>query len=391
MTAIPDDPGRGRLRGVDALRGLSIVLVVWHHLGLRLPIPTSAPQPLREALTAMGLESVYVFFAISGFLIASHSLRRWGRLASLDVRAFYLRRAARILPPLVLLLAVLAVLHLAGAAHYVIDRPGQSLPGALGAALAFRINWYESVTGYLPASWDVLWSLSVEELFYLVFPLACLTLGRTRAFVPALLLLAASEPWTRAALRGQGLWIEKADLPGLSAIACGVLAALAVRRWPRVPRALPALAGGCAAVVIAVVYLQEGRVWHLVHHATLLLLAAAAAVLCASSAWSEGRAARSRPGVTARGLGGLLAPLRACGRLSYEIYLTHMFVVWAVVDLVMARGAPGLAWPVAYAIVIVLAWGLGAVVARRVSLPAGRALRGALSRRAPAPVTATTR
>jgi len=59
---------------------------------------------------------------ISGYLIASHSLRRWGRLAAIDLRAFWLRRAARILPCPVLL----AALHALGAADYVIHRDGQS-------------------------------------------------------------------------------------------------------------------------------------------------------------------------------------------------------------------------------------------------------------------------
>lgn len=369
--------GLRRLPGVDALRGLSILLVVWHHLGLRLPMPETVPAPLREALGSMGFESVFLFFAISGFLIASHSLARWGRPGAIDARAFYGRRAARILPLLALLLVVLAALHLAGAPHYVIDRPGQSLPAALAAAIGFRINWYESVTGYLPASWDVLWSLSIEELFYLVFPLACLTLGRTRAFVPALLLLALSEPWTRAALRGHGLWMEKADLPGLSAIACGVLAALAVKRWPRVPASFRRAVSAIAMATLALVYLQEGRVWLVVHYGTLLVLAVAAACLCAAAAWRDAEpGAMPRP-AGARLVHGLLAPLRAAGRLSYEIYLTHMFVVWAAVDAWNAAGRPPAAWPLAYAGVALACGVLGAATSRWVSQPAERLVRRA--------------
>src|SRR6185312_15031216 len=105
--------------GIDALRGLAIVLVVFNHLGLRIPLEKTAlagvlPTWLLNRLNWNGYEAVYVFFVISGFLIAGNALRRWGSLAAIDVRAFYARRFARIVPCLLALLAVLSVLHLLG-------------------------------------------------------------------------------------------------------------------------------------------------------------------------------------------------------------------------------------------------------------------------------------
>jgi len=378
-----DARGLARLPGVDVLRGLSIVLVVLHHVGMRIPLAASPvarwlPEPVVDTLMARGFEAVYVFFAISGFLITSHAQARWGELGRIDARAFYARRAARILPGLVLLVAVLAALAAAKLPDYEIVRPDQSIAGAVAAALGFRINWYESTTGYLPASWDVLWSLSVEEAFYLGFPLLALTLGRTRALVPALLAFALSLAWWRHGVHG--LWLEKADAPGMCAIACGVLAALAVRRWPHVRRArvrgLAVL--GVLGLVAAGPF--EEALWHAVHNGFLLVVAASGAALCAASAW---RAADRRASARAP-FEGLLhaagAPLRSFGRLSYEIYLTHIFVMWPVVDAFKAAGSPPWAVVPALALALALAWGLGGLYARAWTVPAGRRLAAALAR-----------
>ena len=79
----------------------------------------------------------------------------------IGAKAFYRRRAARILPCLLILGAVLCGLSLAGAAL---------------SALGLRLNVYEANTGWLPAGRDVPWSLSIEEVFYLAFPVVCLLL-----------------------------------------------------------------------------------------------------------------------------------------------------------------------------------------------------------------------
>ena len=82
--------------------------------------------------------------------------------------------------------------------HYTMEEPGQTLPGAIASALDLTLNVYQARTGWLPAGWGVLWSLSIEEVFYLAFPIACLLLGRTRLLVPALVVLASSIPVVRA-------------------------------------------------------------------------------------------------------------------------------------------------------------------------------------------------
>ena len=195
------EPGvvTARNPGIDLLRGLAILLVVFNHLGLRMPLKQTAladvlPSWLLVRLNYNGYEAVFVFFVISGFLIAGNAARRWGSLARIDARAFYARRFARIVPCLLVLVAVLSVLDLVGVRDYTILHANQSLPRAILAAPGLHLNWYEGQTGYLPGNWDVLWSLSIEEVFYLGFPLACLLTRQRAVLVPLLVLLALSMP-----------------------------------------------------------------------------------------------------------------------------------------------------------------------------------------------------
>jgi len=360
---------KDRNTGIDLLRGLSILLVVLHHIGLRIPLKKTAlaevlPKGLLSGLNYNGYEAVFIFFVISGFLITSNVLRRDGSLSGIDLRGFYARRFSRIVPCLLLLVAVLSGLHLLGAQDYIIKREGQSLSGAIFAALGFYLNWYEGVTGYLPGNWDVLWSLSIEEVFYLGFPIVCLLTRRIRVLVPMLVVLALSLPITRAALEGNEIWQEKAYLPGMAAIATGVLGALLAARCHVVPRSTVTLLVCLGLLGLCWVMFDGAGVWHLLRNSYMLVLTSAALCLVLASQWSRGE----RP---VRGLGWL----RSWGRLSYEIYLTHMFVVFAVVRFYKAAGGDvslGFLW---YVPALPLCWLLGWLVERTISTPAERWLR----------------
>jgi peptidoglycan/LPS O-acetylase OafA/YrhL len=144
-----------RLNGIDALRGLAIFFVLMNHVNMRLrlahiPYAAGLPEQLTSSLVWNGQNGVQMFFAISGFLIASTTLRRWGSLARVDVRDFYLLRFARIAPLLLLLLAVLCMLHAAGLSDFVVTAKTGGLARALLAALTIHVNVLEAQRGYLP-------------------------------------------------------------------------------------------------------------------------------------------------------------------------------------------------------------------------------------------------
>jgi peptidoglycan/LPS O-acetylase OafA/YrhL len=363
--------------GIDLLRGLSILFVILNHLGLRIPLKKTAladvlPPWFLSRLNYNGYEAVFVFFVISGFLIAGNALQRWGGLERIDLRVFYARRFARIMPCLLVLIVVLSVLHLLAVQGYTISGRGQSLPGAIWAALGLHLNWYEGRNGYLQGNWDVLWSLSIEEVFYIGFPLACLLTRRRWVLMPLLVLLALSMPWTHAALRGNEIWQEKAYLPGMSAIAIGVLGALLAARSRTLSARTTALLGWLGAIGLVATTIDGAQVWHLLRDGYMLLLALSA--LCLLLACEQ----RQRRGDWRPWR--VLGWLRAWGRLSYEIYLTHMFVVFAMVHLFKLAGGDmrlGFLW---YLLTLPLCWLLGAVVERWLSLPCERWLRARLLR-----------
>ena len=145
-------PGLGsisRIPGIDGLRGLAILIVMVSHGGLGRYVP--------------GGFGVTIFFFLSGFLITTLLRVEYARRGRVDLAAFYWRRALRILPPLYLTLLLIVGLALIN----VIDRPVR--PTSLLLDVLFLTN-YASVLG-IPSTLPIpLWSLDVEEHFYLIFP-----------------------------------------------------------------------------------------------------------------------------------------------------------------------------------------------------------------------------
>ena len=186
-----------RIPSLDGLRALSISLVVCLH-SLQ---AFSLTHPVSRYWYAVfnGSDGVFIFFEISGFLITTLLLNEHRKRGSISLRGFYLRRAFRILPPLYLYIGVAVLLGLAG-------KLALNLQSVLSAMF-----FYHNV--YAPGEmWSIehLWSISVEEQFYLVWPFVLVYFlrrggergRRAAAWFPIAVLLIS--PVLRVVLAGSG-------------------------------------------------------------------------------------------------------------------------------------------------------------------------------------------
>ncbi|WP_306431074.1 acyltransferase family protein [Paenibacillus sp. XY044] len=153
------EAGKRYMPGLDGLRAFSVMAVIAYHLNAK--------------WAQGGLIGVGIFFVISGYLITDQIIQEWKREGRLNLFRFWMRRARRLLP------AMLAMLALVALWLSLID-PGrlQDLRGAFLSSLFYVNNWwliYHKVSYFesfgAPSPIGHLWSLSIEEQFYLIWPL----------------------------------------------------------------------------------------------------------------------------------------------------------------------------------------------------------------------------
>jgi peptidoglycan/LPS O-acetylase OafA/YrhL len=152
------------LRSLDGLRAISIALVLLGHLS-----GTSGFLHVNLGVGDYAHLGVVIFFVISGFLITRLLLSEHRRNGCVSLKLFYARRSLRLFPASYAFIACVATLSLAGIVHLK--------PADLWHSVTYTVN-------YLPGrSWHIghLWSLSVEEQFYLLWPFAFVMLGPRRA------------------------------------------------------------------------------------------------------------------------------------------------------------------------------------------------------------------
>ena len=354
-----------RVDGIDMLRGLAILFVLLNHVNMRLviagiPYGHAVPNRLLNDFVWNGQRGVQIFFAVSGFLITSTTLRRWGELSRVRVRDFYLLRFARIAPLLLLLLGVLSILDLTHVENYIV-------PGGLGlallAALTFRMNLLlRAHNGHFPGNWYVLWSLSVEETFYFFFPLVCRWLGRGKLLFALLGAFIALGPFARTIFaHGNEAWSEVSYLGGMDAIALGCLAAIFLPNLRLGRRGLLYMQAAGAIVMTWVLGFANSVLARTGLDMSVLALGTCMVIVAVGQT--------RRKGLT------IVRPILWLGQRSYEVYLTHMFVVYGLFEVFMKYGKPSRGIPALFIVTVILAGILGELVARCFSEPMNRRLR----------------
>jgi peptidoglycan/LPS O-acetylase OafA/YrhL len=339
----------GRWPALDGVRGLAIMLVMVEHTHL---------APFHGG--GLGVD---LFFVLSGFLISGLLLAEFQRSGGLDIRRFYYRRALRLLPALLVLVA--ATTGLALAFHH-------SQIGKATLAMAPKTLFYVANLGRTDVGNASLlahtWSLSIEEQFYLVWPLALLLLLRTRwprtVLVGVVLALAGLTTVTRTVsyLLGPdtsehfGRWYFRTDTK-FDALLLGCTIALLLAsdlprsRWfARLPIAAIGLTSFLALLAV-VPWVDQTRVSFMVQ-LSVFRLASAGLVL----AFVVG----GRPAsLLERGFS--MRWLRFIGVLSYSLYLWH-FPVFALAQHQFGRSLKSLL--VELPITILLAYGSYRLVER---------------------------
>lgn len=310
--------------GIDFLRGLAILSVILLHINIRIPFDKSSigqlfPQSVINIFFKSGYYGVIVFFVISGFIITSSSIKRWGSLKNIQAGSFYLTRFSRIAPCLFALLIILSILNFLAIPDFTIETT--SLGNALFAAFTFQINLLEAKTGYLPGPWDILWSLSVEEIFYLFFPLLCISVRNKFIFLSILITFIILGPFARTVFTNNEIWSDHSYLSCMDGIAIGCLAAIFSNKLI-LSRTQTKLFLFIGVLLFLLVFVFRKQVYQLglteIGLNVTLLEVGTAFILLAFQKLSS-KNVRYRFIST--------KPIAWLGKYSYEIYLTHMFIV----------------------------------------------------------------
>ncbi len=152
----------GHRAGLDGVRGVAIILVLIAHLW---------PSPYSYSVSGVNL-----FFVLSGFLITALLLEEHSQRGTVNLSAFYTRRFLRLLPALILVLGACTIIAFIGARRI----SASFLSNEIWPALFYYMNWKQAWDGDSVHLMRHAWSLSIEEQFYIVWPLGLVFLLRRK-------------------------------------------------------------------------------------------------------------------------------------------------------------------------------------------------------------------
>jgi len=308
----PVEGARPYLPGLDGVRAIAVLGVIAYHVGL--------------GWAGGGLLGVGVFFVLSGYLITDLLVAEFRRNRRIDLRQFWRRRARRLLPALFLMLFVVV-----GWATLFDSFQLDSIRDDLPSAIAYFSNWWfihQHVSYFArfgpPSPLGHLWSLAIEEQFYLLWPLLLLVglrWGKSRKVLITVILSAAAASAIEMGLLYSPLGDPTRAYDGTDTRAFALLigAALAIA-WPRDLKVGPLTegarrvlesAGVLALVGIVLLFATTNEYEAFLYRGGMVICAVLSAVLIGVTIHPGARLA------TVLGI----APLRWIGARSYGIYL----------------------------------------------------------------------
>jgi peptidoglycan/LPS O-acetylase OafA/YrhL len=294
------------------MRAIAVLAVLLFHAGL--------------SWIQGGTLGVDVFFVLSGFLITALLVAERDRNGHIGLGAFYLRRARRLLPALVLVLLFVGLIW-----GLLLSTKTPTLRGDVLATLGYVANWRFAFSGQgyfasfnAPSPLLHTWSLAVEEQFYLLWPLAVIALMRrgrsVSRWAAGLVVLAFTTTLIQSLA---GVWTDRlyygTDTRAMPLLLGAVLGAWYVRRDPataltsQARTALQVAGVAAAAGTLYCFHAIDGQSTFLYRGGFLLIAALVVVVVAAVALVPSGPLARL--------LG--MAPLRYLGQISYGIYLWH--------------------------------------------------------------------
>lgn len=311
---------------LEGLRGIAVAVVVAAHAGIAIPGGAIGPD---------------LFFVLSGYLITGILLRSLEAGKGVQLAHFYARRVRRILPAITAaVLGTIAAVALTNDPFLLARTAGDGIASVLGVAnLHFAVGAVDYFAPTLPSPLLPLWSIGVEEQFYLLAPLLIALAYRLRGRGGvALLFSAVAISSTVAAVQlslTDPVWAYYLLPTRAYGLALGGLVAVTEPRLLRLLRGLP-IAPLSSLAIIGGIALLHGEAGY--PNIAGPAISAAAALLIIGS--SEGMTGRTSVTVPLS-----LLPIRLLGRISYSLYLVHFpfLILPPLLGVVMTPGTTALA------------------------------------------------
>jgi peptidoglycan/LPS O-acetylase OafA/YrhL len=307
---------------VDFLRGISIILVLLLHFGLAYHLSDSAlgnlfSKKVIVSITRNGNYGVTMFFVISGFLITSKSVERYKQLGNVNPLQFYLMRFARIIPTLLLVLAIIVLLSLTPLTIFKNSASKDvSMLTTILSVLTFWHNVLMAKVGYFNYCINILWSLSVEEVFYFTFPILCLLFRKEHFILPVWIALIILGPVYRSFHTDDEIIALYGYWSCFDGIALGCCAALFARKYT-IGGTKGKIIGTLAIALVAITYFYSGIMDNVVVGVSLIALGTAVLLVLTYK--------KQMPHILSTNI--VTRTICSFGKNSYELYLFHIIVL----------------------------------------------------------------